>query len=252
MIFTYQQIASLNETEMMIYRFVIKNIDTILKMSIRDFASLTHVSTATIVRFCRKMNCSGYSEFKYQLKMFTKKTEIPDLDREIESIQSFFTYTITKEFYDKILLAAKYIKEANSICFIGIGTSGTLGEYGARFFSNVGYHSVSIKDPYYPAPTNQSNKNLIITLSESGENQQVIDQLKLYQSKKSKIIAITNTTNSTISKMADITIPYYVKEILLPQTYNITSQVPVIYILERIARELQKESMEQEKELVMQ
>lgn len=244
MIFTYQQIASLNDTEIIIYRYVIKNIDKICRMSIREFAAVTHVSTATVVRFCRKFDCVGYLEFKYQLKVFNEKAEIPNLSHEMQSMQSFFEYTSTKEFHQIIRLVARCVKEAHSICFIGIGTSGTLGEYGARFFSNVGYHSMSIKDPYYPAPTNQSNKNLVFILSVSGENQQVIDQLKLYQRKRCKIIAITNTTNCTISKMADITIPYYVKEIVLPQTYNITSQVPVVYILERVARELQKESRE--------
>ncbi|MFV0394071.1 MAG: MurR/RpiR family transcriptional regulator [Coprobacillaceae bacterium] len=242
MIFTYQQIASLNDTEISIYQYVIKHIDEILPIGVREFAMLTHVSTATVLRFCRKVGCEGYTEFKYQLKMFIEKAEVPNLDHEIESIQSFFKYSTTLEFHQKIRTVSQYIKEANNICFIGIGTSGTLGEYGARFFSNVGYYSVSIKDPYYPVPTSRSQGNLIITLSESGENEQVIDQLKMYQSKNSKIVAITNTSNSTISEMADVTIPYYVKEILLPQTYNITSQVPVIYILERIARELQREN----------
>ena len=40
--------------------------------------------------------------------------------------------------------------------------------------------------------------------------------------------------------MADASIYYYVKDVILPQTYNISSQVPVIYILERLTRELQK------------
>ena len=32
---------------------------------------------------------------------------------------------------------------------------------------------------------------------------------------------------------------YYVKDIILPQTYNISSHIPVLYILERVTRELQ-------------
>jgi len=39
--------------------------------------------------------------------------------------------------------------------------------------------------------------------------------------------------------MADLGIYYYVKDIILPQTYNISSQVPVLYILERVTHELQ-------------
>ena len=51
-------------------------------------------------------------------------------------------------------------------------------------------------------------------------------------------MAITNKPGSTIDKMADASIYYYVKDVVLPQTYKISSQVPVLYILERLTREL--------------
>lgn len=39
--------------------------------------------------------------------------------------------------------------------------------------------------------------------------------------------------------MSDLCINYYVKDVVLPQTYNISTQIPVIYIIERVTRELQ-------------
>ena len=38
MIFTYQQIASLNTTEIGIYNYIIKNVEQIYKMNIRQVA----------------------------------------------------------------------------------------------------------------------------------------------------------------------------------------------------------------------
>jgi DNA-binding MurR/RpiR family transcriptional regulator len=38
-------------------------------MRIRELADETYVSTATILRFCRKVNYEGFSEFKVKLKM---------------------------------------------------------------------------------------------------------------------------------------------------------------------------------------
>lgn len=64
MIFTYQQIVELNDTETNIYQYVIKNTDAVLKMKVRDLANATFVSTATIVRFCQKLGCEGFTEFK--------------------------------------------------------------------------------------------------------------------------------------------------------------------------------------------
>lgn len=241
MLFTYEQIANLNETEMSVYYYVIKNMNGVVGMSIRDLSRKSHVSTATIMRFCHKLHCDGYSEFKVKLKLFNQKNIVLNKDNELEMLMNFFEFSKTTEFQEKIKKTVAFIKKAKSICFLGIGTSGILGKYGARFFSNVGYYSQYIEDPYYPVPTNEFQDNLVIVLSVSGENSQVIDQLKMYQSRKSNIVAITNKSNSTIDKIADISIYYYVEDIILPQTYNITSQVPVIYILERIARELHKE-----------
>lgn len=238
MLFTYEQIADLNETELIIYHYVIKNMEKITKMSIRELSQDSYVSTATILRFCRKMGCEGYSEFKLKLKLFNEKTEIPGIDNEMDMIIQFLELSKSKEFKEKIIQAVSCIKNANNISFLGIGTSGVLGKYGARFFSNIGYYSQYIDDPYYPAPINKIEHNVLIALSVSGETKEVIDQLKMYQSKHSTIITITNRPNSTIDKIADISIYYYVQDVVLPHTYNISTQVPVVYILERIARQL--------------
>ena len=44
MLFTYKQIANLNETETFIYRYVMKHIKVVTNMSVRDLAECTHVS----------------------------------------------------------------------------------------------------------------------------------------------------------------------------------------------------------------
>ncbi len=237
--FTYRQIASLNNTEVNIYQYVIKNLDNVLKMSVRDLAEETYVSTATIVRFCQKLDCQGFVEFKTKLKLFYENSMLPNIDDEVDVLLDFFNYSRSDDFKHRIDVFVKYIQEARTICFVGIGTSGILGEYGARYFSNVGYFSQSISDPYYPPLVDHNDTHLLIVLSESGETREVIDQIRIYQSNHTKILVITNKPDSTIDKMADASIYYYVKDIILPQTYNISSQIPVLYIIERLTRELQ-------------
>lgn len=56
--FTYTQVSSLNETEAQVYNYVMDE-------SICELAHDTHVSTATVIRFCKKMGCSGFLELKY-------------------------------------------------------------------------------------------------------------------------------------------------------------------------------------------
>ena len=66
--FTYSQVESLNETETYVYNYVVKNTKKVLNESIRELANDTHVSTATVMRFCKKMGCDGFTELKYRLK----------------------------------------------------------------------------------------------------------------------------------------------------------------------------------------
>ena len=60
--FTHSAIASLNNLEMMVYNYVIKNRDKVMYMTIRELADAAGVLTDTILRFCRQPNCEGYSE----------------------------------------------------------------------------------------------------------------------------------------------------------------------------------------------
>jgi Transcriptional regulators len=240
MIFTYQQIAQLNDTETSIYQYIINHMESVLKMSVRDLANETYVSTATIVRFCQKMGCDGFVDFKAQLKLFHEGSTPPVVDDEIDVLLDFFNYTKGETFKKSIQRFVEHIQEASTICFIGIGSSGTLGEFAARYFSNIGYFSWSISDPYYPPLITHNDNHLLIVLSESGETREVIDQIRVYQSKNTKILTITNKPGSTIDRMADGSIYYFVQDVVLPQTYNISSQVPVLYIIERLTRELQR------------
>lgn len=70
--FTHEMIASFNELETSLYNYISQNSEKVVYMRIRELANETHVSTASILRFCKKINCEGFSEFKVKLKMYTE------------------------------------------------------------------------------------------------------------------------------------------------------------------------------------
>jgi DNA-binding MurR/RpiR family transcriptional regulator len=75
--FSHSAIASLNNLEMMVYNYVIKNRDKVMYMTIRELADAAGVSTTTILRFCRKLNCEGYSEFRVRFKLYLRAERTP-------------------------------------------------------------------------------------------------------------------------------------------------------------------------------
>lgn len=149
-IFTAQQVKTLNELEMLVYQYVAAHPNTVPYMRIRELASEAHVSTTTVLHFCKKVGCDGYAQFKAMLKEQTgspKSTLIPD---SLNEVQAFFEQADTPEYQDLLDEAAAYIAKAERVFIVGIGNSGGIAAYGARYFSNIGKFAVCINDPFYP------------------------------------------------------------------------------------------------------
>ena len=237
--FSTEIIASFNELEASLYNYISHNSEKVAYMRIRELADETHVSTATILRFCRKVKCEGFSEFKVKLKMQIAENRRTILKSSQHSVVEFFERTLKGDLEETIKEAANLVVKAENVIFIGIGSSGILAEYGARYFSSLGKFSMYIKDPHFPIHSKIMLNSLTIALSVSGENTFTVTHLNQLKQEGSKVISITNTKLSTIAKISDINIPYYITEEFVEEA-NITTQIPVVYILESIAREIYK------------
>ncbi len=240
--FTNEVIASFNELETAVYQYILKNGGKVVYMRIRELAAETHVSTATILRFCRKAGFDGFSEFKVRLKLHLQESKPLELKSMQHYMNEFFERTLTGPFEEQVNKAAEILASAVSIIFIGIGSSGILAEYGARYFSSLGKLSLYIKDPHYPIHADFLLNSVTIVLSVSGENDFTVRHTHLMREAGSTVISITNNKHCTIAKISDLNISYYVSEEILADS-NITTQVPVVYILESLARKVYKLSL---------
>ena len=59
-----------------LYEYIMNNSKKVIYMRIRELAAEAHVSTTTILRFCKKLNCDGFSEFKLKFKMYIEENNI--------------------------------------------------------------------------------------------------------------------------------------------------------------------------------
>ena len=236
--FSSSEIKKFNNVEMLIYNYILQNSKQIPYMTIRESADSVHVSTSTIMRFCKKLNCDGYSEFKVQFKMYMEKNkEIKPID-DISEIMNYFNSANTSEYKKNLDEIATIIREGNHIIFGGVGTSGILGKYGARYFSNMGKFSHYIDDPFYPNFEGLYKDAVVIMLSVSGETEQIISLSNIFLKHGCKLISITNSKDCTLAKMSDYNIAYYMNNKKTKEEYNITTQIPVIFIIEAIAKRL--------------
>lgn len=235
--FNYEIIQSLNDLELSLYRYIMKNCEKVVYMRIRELADEAHVSTTTILRFCKKLGCEGYSEFKVKLKMYIEKNEDKKVNNDTSLIIDIFKKLDNDEFEEKMDKLCEQIKESNNLVFIGAGTSGILCKYAARYFSSIGKIAMYIDDPYFPRNYKAYESCVVIVISVSGETKSVIDQISNLKREQCIIASITNSENCTISKISDLNISYYVQQEKIGIS-DITTQMPVLYIIENIGKRL--------------
>lgn len=100
--FSHAAVASLNNLEMMVYHYVIKNRDKVMYMTIRELAEAAGVSTTTVLRFCRKLQCEGYSEFRVRFKLYLEQNEPQQANIGASEIMSFFK-SVNNDEFDELL-----------------------------------------------------------------------------------------------------------------------------------------------------
>lgn len=237
-LFRYDIIQKFNETEIMLYKYIIAHSDRIAYMTIRELASDINVSTSTILRFCNKIDCDSYNDFKEQFSGYIKKQSNITLGFDLKQLLHYFQGTTTCAFEEKIQEGARIIQDAEMIVFVGLGSSGALARYGARYFSNYGKFSVGLDDELYPFVEMTYPKLAVIALTVSGETPGVIDAIRKFQTHNCNILSITNDPNSTVAKISNWNISYCLDQQTVNGGFNATSQVPVLFLIEALARRI--------------
>ena len=244
-LFDPQQIASLNELELLVYRYIMEHPNTVPFMRIRELAAEAHVSTTTVLHFCKKLGCDGYAQFKWKLKEETgagQDTRLPDT---LSELQAFLRRAATPEYDAALDEAAGMIARAERVFLVGIGNSGSMAEYGARYFSNLGKFALSVTDPYYPITVTPHVTMTAVMLSVSGETKQVLRLARQLKAQQCRLVALTCSPQSTLAQLCDLTLPYYATAHRVgTEKYDLTSQLPALYLLEVLAHRVYNRMLE--------
>ena len=207
-------------------------------MTIRELAEELQVSTSTILRFCNKNDFIGYAEFKEALKkeILLQKSTPPSED--LQELSDFFERANSNAFEKKLSAAVPMLRNADMIIFIGMGSSGTLAKYGARYFSNLGHFAVGLEDALYPIEFFQWKNTAVLAISESGETSRLMEAIHQFKQNNCKILSITNSSLSTLAKLSDWNFSYHLKPQRINGGYNGTTQVPALFVMEALAKRI--------------
>jgi DNA-binding MurR/RpiR family transcriptional regulator len=223
-------------------------------MNIRELAAITGVSTTTVLRFCSKVGCEGFTQFRYKIRKMLgqhKENEKQLLD-PLPALQFLQQALEDRELEHKLYAAAKLCLTADTVIFIGSGASGSIAEYGAYFLASVGIRSTIIKDVFYPLPAKDVANTVVIALSVTGESRHLVFQLDGYKKKRTKIISITNTNHNTIASISEINFSYFmlITSIITAtgEGISMTTQIPALYLLEALTDHIYRQQQRKEEE----
>ena len=67
-----EKTPQLSDTDINIYQYIVTHLESVQYMRIRDLAQATFANTASILRFCNKFECNGYSKFRVRLQSYVQ------------------------------------------------------------------------------------------------------------------------------------------------------------------------------------
>lgn len=235
--FTYSQVESLDETEAYVYNYVVKNTKKVLNESIRELANDTHVSTATIMRFCKKMGCEGFTELKYRLKESEEMQETKE-DNVADQFGYFIEKIKSSDYLDSIHRAAEIIKQSDLILTLGIGTTGDFAKYTSRLLSGVGYCCYGVDGAAYPVQrVAEGHQEVIIAFYERIQKKLLFEEIYRYKNKNYMIIMFSNNNMGSMEHLCDEVIHVSDGSVMLGKIH---SGIPMLYAIEKLAYELTK------------
>ncbi len=214
--FTIEQINSLSPTELETLRYINGHKKEVIDMSIQDLSKSVFVSTATIIRLCKKLDFEGYSNLKYFIKQ--KLSEEGESDNS-QSVEPSLKEIINEELSDIVKTASALnedmvkeivglMKQDYRMHFFAKGLTNTVFDYAVKHLLSLSKYAVKYDDTHisYAQANRMNQHDLVFLASLSGETEQVIRVAQIAKSRNAKVITFTASLASTLSKIGDYNI----------------------------------------------
>jgi Transcriptional regulators len=246
--FGFKDFDRLSEVDMDIYRFFTANVAKVPYLRVRDIAQEAHVSNSSVMRFIHKLGYDSFPEFKISFRSEQQRSKTNDHEINFITAENF-----PPDIYEKIKLVANEMQRSDQVIYCGMGSSGALAEYATRQTAAVGFNSFCVKDPFYPLITQLKNtsNNLLITFSVSGKTIELIEMLNNFvHNEDVTLVAITADPSSQLALMSRYTLCYSTDQQRLAKYYDLTTQIPAMYLIEQLISTARRLAVEQNYESI--
>ncbi|ARQ61343.1 UNVERIFIED_ORG: DNA-binding MurR/RpiR family transcriptional regulator [Rhizobium etli] len=222
--------SRLSPSENRIAEIIVNDFEFAVNASIIELAERAEVSPPTVTRFCRRLGCESFSDFKVQLartahigvrylKPESKSTEPADVAQDIITKAQNALFLLHRSLdLAAIEAAVAHIAKADMIYAFGSGGNSSMiaDELQNRLF-RLGLRITASSDHSMQLMMAAAARpgDVLIGSSFSGRNMELVRAFELARDTKVKTIALTQA-ESPVAKAAEIVVP-----IDLPEGNNI-------------------------------
>lgn len=223
-----ESMESFSKQELVVAKYVLKNIKKVSLMTITELAENSKSSTATVVRFWNTLGYSGFREFiksfYHDAMVYDKKDNLYEVDNELDSSLSLnetinlvsklniesIENTLSTLDFRSIEKAVQLINNANKVSLYALSGSIVVAEDALFKFERLGINCEVLSNSHSQILSASTLKkgDVAIAISYSGNTKDIIEAVKYAKETKGTVIAITKFGDSALSNLADITIKH--------------------------------------------
>ena len=225
-----QRIDEFTPSDKKIADFIINNPKQTVGSNTSELATMTETSQSAIIRFVKKIGYKGYIDLKLDIAGSLEadsellKDEVIAGGDYIESIisksKNNVSSAVEKTFalIDKEIIkrAVDEIDKANSVYLAGVGSSGLICEDFLYKLQRAGKKAYYQRDAHTNLSliTNISNEDILVSISYSGNTEEVIIASEFAKEIGANVICISKSSASSLAHIADelLLIPEIEKE----------------------------------------
>ena len=216
-------VPKLTEREKDIYAYLLEHPDKVSEYSARELGNVTFTSAASVTRFCQKIGCKGYPDFRLrflsELQEIGKYAQTGDTVLQLNAQENVFTLlrkvaevehravdeTRRELDMNALIRAAQQIIHAQHVDFYAYDSSACIAEYACNQFYFAGKRAQVYRDTNMQG-LNASLPNsghVAVIISHTGRNARLIALSKLLRRSGTPVIAITSGRHSPQAQNAD-------------------------------------------------
>lgn len=190
------------------------------KITVRELAQATFVSTATIMRLCQKLGFSGFSELTWHCKQLltdtpTQVTPPEPVPQAFPAAFAAFIANYQRTFQwvtaEKRQQFSALLHHQESFFLYGAGFSWLFADYLSKKLQVMG------KTAFISGPgdsrniflSNAPRYQVFIAVSRSGETEQVLDKARIARNVGMTVVAFTRASANTLAGLADLHFALY-------------------------------------------